>query len=63
LIATIKQQVKDLAAELQRVDWPNREKVLSSTGTVIVISVFVGIFLWLTDLGLTWVMQRILPHS
>jgi preprotein translocase subunit SecE len=63
VIGTIKQQAKDLFAELRRVDWPNREKVLGSTATVIVISVFVGIFLWLADLGLTWVMQRVLPHS
>lgn len=63
MISTIKQQAKDLVAELQRVDWPNREKVLSSTATVIFISLFVGLFLWLADLGLTWVMQRVLPHS
>jgi preprotein translocase subunit SecE len=62
LIAPIKQQAKDLFAELQRVDWPNREKVISSTTTVIVISVFMGLFLWVADLGLTWAMQYILPH-
>ncbi|MFN8011801.1 MAG: preprotein translocase subunit SecE [Holophagaceae bacterium] len=63
MIATIKQQTKDLFAELQRVDWPNREKVVSSTVTVVAISIFIGLFLWLADLGLTWVMQRVLPHS
>lgn len=62
MIAPIKQQAKDLFAELQRVDWPNREKVISSTTTVIVISVFMGLFLWMADLGLTWAMQYILPH-
>jgi len=62
LIAPIKQQAKDLFAELQRVDWPNREKVISSTTTVIVISVFMGLFLWAADLGLSWAMQYILPH-
>ena len=56
-------QTKDLFAELQRVDWPNREKVVSSTVTVVVISIFIGLFLWLADLGLTWVMQRVLPHT
>ncbi len=62
MIAPIKQQAKDLFAELQRVDWPNREKVISSTTTVIVISVFMGLFLWAADLGLSWAMQYILPH-
>ena len=62
MIATIKQQTKDLFAELQRVDWPNREKVLASTTTVVFISLFVGLFLWLADLGLTWAMQYVLPR-
>jgi preprotein translocase subunit SecE len=63
LIAPIKQQAKDLYSELERVDWPKRDKVLSATWTVIVVSVFVGLFLQAADLGLTWVMKFILPHS
>jgi preprotein translocase subunit SecE len=54
VIGTIKQQARDLMAELDRVDWPSKEKVLSSTWTVVVISVFVGIFLWAAD----WVLAR-----
>ncbi len=50
MIGAIKQQAKDLATELNRVDWPSREKVLDSAGTVIVISVFVGVYLWSVDL-------------
>lgn len=54
VIGTIKQQARDLMAELDRVDWPSKEKVLSSTWTVVVISVFVGIFLWAAD----WVLAK-----
>lgn len=62
MITTIKQQTKDLLAELNRVDWPGKEKVMSSTGAVIVVSTFVGLFLWLADLAISWGMKFILPH-
>ena len=62
MITTIKQQTKDLLAELNRVDWPGKEKVMSSTGAVIVVSTFEGLFLWLADLAISWGMKFILPH-
>ncbi|MDP1832922.1 MAG: preprotein translocase subunit SecE [Geothrix sp.] len=54
MIGAIKQQAKDLAAELNRVDWPSKEKVLASTWTVVVVSVFVGVYLWSVD----WVLSK-----
>jgi len=62
LITTIKQQSKDLATELKRVDWPAKDKVLSSTYAVVVVSVFVGVFLWCADWLISWGMKFILPH-
>lgn len=62
MISTIKQQAKDLFAELNRVDWPTKEKVLSSTWTVVAVSVFVGVFLWGADWLISWGMKFILPH-
>ncbi len=52
MIGAIKQQARDLKAELDRVDWPSRDKVLSTTWTVVVISLFVGAFLWAADWAL-----------
>ena len=54
MISAIKQQAKDLSAELNRVDWPSKEKVMSSAWTVVFISVFVGVYLWLVD----WVLSK-----
>lgn len=62
LISTIKRQTKDLATELKRVDWPAKDKVLSSTYAVVVVSVFVGAFLWGADWVISWGMKFILPH-
>ena len=54
MIGAIKQQAKDLAAELNRVDWPSKEKVMSSAWTVVIVSVFVGVYLWSVD----WVLSK-----
>ena len=54
VIGTIKQQARDLMAELDRVDWPSKDKVMSSTWIVVVISVFVGVFLWVAD----WILSK-----
>ena len=54
MIGAIKKQAKDLSAELGRVDWPSKEKVLSSALTVVVVSSFVGVYLWAVD----WVLSK-----
>jgi preprotein translocase SecE subunit len=54
VIGAIKQQAKDLAAELNRVDWPSKEKVMTSAWTVVIVSVFVGVYLWSVD----WVFSK-----
>ena len=62
MITTIKHQAKDLLAELNRVDWPTKEKVMSSTGAVLVVSIFVGIFLYGADRIISWGVSFILPQ-
>ena len=54
MIGAIKQQAKDLAAELNRVDWPSKEKVMASAWTVALVSLFVGAYLWTAD----WVLSK-----
>jgi preprotein translocase subunit SecE len=62
LISTIKQQARDLLAELNRVDWPGKDKVLNAAYAVAAVSVFVGVFLWSADWVISWGMRFILPH-
>jgi preprotein translocase subunit SecE len=62
LISIIKQQAKELLAELNRVDWPSKDKVLSASYSVVAVSVFVGLFLWGADWVISWGMKFILPH-
>ena len=62
MIAIIKKQTRDLMTELNRVDWPAKDKVLSATYAVTAVSVFVGLFLWGSDWVLSWAMKFIMPQ-
>ena len=62
MISAIKQQTKELLAELNRVDWPAKDKVLNASYSVVAVSVFVGLFLWGADWVISWGMKFILPH-
>lgn len=62
MISTIKQQTKDLAAELKRVDWPSKQKVLSATWAVLVVSALSGTYLFAADWLISMAMRLILPH-
>ncbi len=62
MISNIKHQAKELLTELKRVDWPAKQKVLSSAYSVAVVSAFVGVFLYAADKVISWGMATILPH-
>jgi len=62
LISTIKRQTKDLLAELNRVDWPSKNKVLSATYAVVLVSVFVGVYLWGADVLFSWLTKFLAPR-
>ena len=51
------QQVK---AELQKVTWPNRKETYGSTVVVIVLVLFVAVFLWVIDTGLSALIKALL---
>jgi preprotein translocase subunit SecE len=53
----------EVRAELSRVTWPTRREVWATTLVVIVISLIIGIYLYLVDLSLSalvaWVFDRV----
>ena len=62
MIGTIKQQAKDLLAELSRVDWPSKDKVISSTWSILVLSIFVGFFLFFADWCISHSLHFMFPN-
>jgi preprotein translocase SecE subunit len=62
LISVLKQKIKDLKLEvLDRVDWPKPERVRSATYAVVFVSTFVGVYLWLSDKGISYILALVLP--
>ena len=52
--------VRESWAELNKVEWPNRGQVIAGTVAVIIACVIVGAYLWLADLGIQRLVERVL---
>ncbi|MFO7302337.1 MAG: preprotein translocase subunit SecE [Acidobacteriota bacterium] len=46
----------EVRAELGRVTWPTRREVWATTIVVIIVSVFIGLYLYAWDLVLSWLV-------
>ena len=51
LIERIKKFFKSLKAEFKKIVWPNRAQLVKQTIAVLLISLLLGAFIWLIDLG------------
>ena len=52
--------IKSVRAELLQVTWPGRRETIRLTAVVIIISVFVAIYLGLSDLGFSKLLELII---
>ncbi len=43
--------------EMKRVTWPSSREVYATTVVVILVSAFFGVYLWLLDIGLSYVVD------
>ena len=55
-----KRFVSESAAELRKVEWPTQRQVMTGTVVVLIACAIVGAFLWVADLVLQPLVQRIL---
>ena len=49
--------------EVKKVVWPTRKESLQTTGIVFLFVVVMGIFLWLVDTSLLWVVKLLMGRS
>jgi preprotein translocase subunit SecE len=49
----------DVRSELSRVTWPTRREVWATTVVVILVSAFIGMYLFVVDLGLSALVDAI----
>jgi preprotein translocase subunit SecE len=52
--------LSDVKGELKKVSWPNRNDLQKTTIAVIVLSVIIGLYLWLVDLSFQVLIQRVI---
>ena len=52
--------VRESWAELNKVEWPGRSQVIAGTVAVIIACVIVGAYLWVADLAIQRIVERVL---
>ena len=55
----IRQYLREVWAELQKVSWPLRNEVVSTTIVVIVTVFLFGFYLWIVDIALSWGVDQL----
>jgi len=51
--------LKEVRRELRKVSWPDKKLVIRATVSVIIFSLFFGIYLWIVDLSFTKILSFI----
>ena len=52
--------IREMKSELKKVVWPNKQTVVKNTGTVLLCSLVIGIFIWVFDFVAVSAVQMIL---
>ena len=58
-LANIRQFWHEVVLEMKKVSWPARQEVINTTIIVVVTVFFFSLFLFIADIGLTYVIQGI----
>ena len=51
--------LKEVKQELRKVSWPDKKLVIRATVSVIIFSLFFGIYLWIVDVSFTKILSFI----
>ncbi len=52
--------LQESRTEVRKMVWPNRTETVQTTLMVMVVVILVGIFLWLLDMLLAWIMRFVI---
>jgi preprotein translocase subunit SecE len=56
---SVRQFWRDVALEMKKVSWPTRAEVINTTIITIVVVIFFAAFLWVADIGLSYLIHGI----
>jgi len=62
-IERVRRFLREVRAELSRVDWPSRQEVIAMTIVVVVVLLAMALYLGGWDLLFSWLFQRVLVRS
>ena len=58
-ISTVRQFWREIKLEMKKVSWPTRTEVINTTIITIVVVFFFAAFLYIADIGLSWLIQGV----
>lgn len=50
----------EVVAEVKRASFPSRDELIGTTLVVLITSAVFAAFLWVADIGITWIMGEVL---
>ncbi|MFC1536890.1 preprotein translocase subunit SecE [Pseudomonadota bacterium] len=59
-VADMQKFMREVQVEAKKVVWPERKEAMQATLMVVVMVLFVSLFLWLVDSGLSWLVQKVI---
>ena len=59
-LRNVQQFFHEVLGEFRRVNWPSRAEVANSTVVVLAVVVVLAAFLAAVDIGLSWIVERVL---
>jgi preprotein translocase subunit SecE len=57
-VADMQKFMREVQVEAKKVVWPERKEAIQATLMVVVMVLFIALFLWLVDSGLSWLVQK-----
>ncbi|OWZ84503.1 preprotein translocase subunit SecE [Natranaerobius trueperi] len=55
-----KKFLKETKSELKKVNWPNKQQLITYTGVVFMTVALVGVYFWILDTGFLGIIQLII---
>ncbi|MCF7822342.1 MAG: preprotein translocase subunit SecE [Mariprofundaceae bacterium] len=59
-VADMQKFMREVQVEARKVVWPERKEAMQATLMVVIMVLFVSLFLWLVDSGLSWLVQKVI---
>jgi len=59
-VADMRKFMNEVKVEAKKVTWPDRRETLQATIMVFVMVIFVALFLWLVDWGLSSLVKQVI---